>query len=232
MAVDKMQTKDAQEVVSKERYKLVVLGDEGCGKTALLNALVKTSNFEVEDSHLSSFDECVQDIDTSENHIEFTLYEITGMDDYSSFRYELYEGTDVFLVCFDIGSPSSLESVITKWSNEIKQEHPHIPFLLIGCKNDLRTESALENKDCQDSVSKIKAESVSKRIRARSYVECCAKTRWNVNLVFQAAADAIFEEDTDYFPDFNEPVFRRRLGSDKSTSNLRRFSIVFGSSFD
>ena len=42
-----MQTKDAQEVVSKERYKLVVLGDEGCGKTALLNALVKTSNFEI-----------------------------------------------------------------------------------------------------------------------------------------------------------------------------------------
>ena len=32
---------------SAERYKLVVIGDEECGKTALLNTLVKNPDFEV-----------------------------------------------------------------------------------------------------------------------------------------------------------------------------------------
>jgi GTPase SAR1 family protein len=33
--------------VSIERYKLVVVGDEECGKTALLNTLVKSADYEV-----------------------------------------------------------------------------------------------------------------------------------------------------------------------------------------
>lgn len=30
---------------------------------------------------------------------------------------------------------------------------------------------------------------------AREYVECCAKTRWNVEEVFKAAAEAIVQKD-------------------------------------
>mgnify|MGYP002804331453 CR=1 FL=1 len=37
----------AGEPASIERYKLVVVGDEECGKTALLNTLVKSADFEV-----------------------------------------------------------------------------------------------------------------------------------------------------------------------------------------
>ena len=38
------------EPASIERYKLVVVGDEECGKTALLNTLVKSADFEVQSS--------------------------------------------------------------------------------------------------------------------------------------------------------------------------------------
>ena len=40
------------------------------------------------------------------------------MDDYRSIRLELYRGADVFLVCFDIGRPATLQSVIDKVNGE------------------------------------------------------------------------------------------------------------------
>ena len=91
------------ETATIERYKLVVVGDEECGKTALLNTLVKSPDFEVwwtyeycrlvffvhrddtnfycsfqVDDSFTIFDECVTDVKTLQEHVEFTLYEITG----------------------------------------------------------------------------------------------------------------------------------------------------------
>ncbi|XP_028413642.1 GTP-binding protein rhoA-like [Dendronephthya gigantea] len=228
-----------------ERYKLVVLGDEECGKTALLNTLVKSADFEVDDS-FATFDECVTDVKTTQEHVEFTLYEITGMDDYRSLRLELCRGADVFLVCFDIGRPCTLRSVERKWSSEITQEFPDTPFLLIGCKNDLRTDSAMfsteiptdEMMEDADSVSRAKAEKVSQNIGAKAYVECCAKTRWNVDHVFKAAAEAILTKDDQktelLHSKHNHSVLRRfsRLATDKHHSSSKRgsiFSFVVGS---
>ena len=233
----------AGEPASIERYKLVVVGDEECGKTALLNTLVKSADFEVDDS-FTTFDECVTDIKTPKEHVEFTLYEITGMDDYRSFRLELYRGADVFLVCFDIGRPATLHNVIHKWSSEIIHEYPDVPFLLIGCKNDLRTDSSVfpasSNHDTtqeDESVSRVKAETVSRTIGAKTYVECCAKTRWNVDRVFRAAAEAILtkdEEKQELLHTKHNSVLRRfsRLTTDKNHSSLKRgsiFSFVVGS---
>lgn len=41
----------------------------------------------------------------------------------------------------------------------------------------------------------MQAVSVAQSIMARDYVECCAKTRWNVKEVFKSAADAILHKD-------------------------------------
>ncbi|CAH1773134.1 unnamed protein product [Owenia fusiformis] len=50
-----------------------------------------------------------------------------------------YPKTDVFFLCFDIGSPDSFENIHEKWVPEIKHHCPHTPFMLVGCKSDLRT---------------------------------------------------------------------------------------------
>ena len=39
------------------------------------------------------------------------------MDDYDSIRRELYRDSDVILICFDIGHPPSLQSVVNKVHN-------------------------------------------------------------------------------------------------------------------
>ncbi|XP_078373363.1 uncharacterized protein LOC144656974 isoform X2 [Oculina patagonica] len=183
-----------------ERYKLSVVGDSECGKTSLLNALVK-SDFDAEESCI--FDECVTDIITEESRLEVMLWEISGLEDYESIRREMYRDSDVILICFDIGHPPSLQSVVNKWVPEVSHACPGVPYLLIGCKNDLRTDSALQfyltvpgqGPEESDSISRMQAVSVAQSIMARDYVECCAKTRWNVKEVFKSAADAILHKD-------------------------------------
>lgn len=58
----------------------------------------------------------------------------------------------------------------------------------------------------------LQAVSVAQSIMAREYVECCAKTRWNVKEVFKSAADAILRKD-DY-----------KVEEAKSQSTRRKFS--------
>lgn len=214
-----------------ERYKLSVVGDEQCGKTSLLNALVK-SDFDAEETCV--FDECVADIITQGSRLELMLWEISGLDDYESIRRELYRDSDVILVCFDIGHPASLQSVINKWVPEISDACPGVPYLLIGCKNDLRTDSALQyyltvpghDSEENDSISRVKAISVAQSVMARDYVECCAKTRWNVKEVFKSAADAILHKNDDVEETKSQSVLRkfswfsrRSSGSDISDFN-------------
>lgn len=202
-----------------ERYKLCVVGDIECGKTSLLNALVK-SDFDAEESCI--FDECVADIITEESRIEVMLWEISGLEDYDSIRREMYRDSDVILICFDIGHPPSLQSVVNKWVPEVSHACPGVPYLLIGCKNDLRTDSALQfyltvpgqEPEESDSISRVQAVSVAQSITARDYVECCAKTRWNVKEVFKSAACAILHKDDEKVPE----------DTNKSQSVLRRFS--------
>ena len=38
----------------------------------------------------------------------------TGLEDYESIRREMYRDSDVILICFDIGHPPSLQSVVNK----------------------------------------------------------------------------------------------------------------------
>ncbi|XP_020904055.1 ras-like GTP-binding protein rhoA isoform X3 [Exaiptasia diaphana] len=201
---------------SIERYKLTVVGDSECGKTSLLNALVK-SDFEAEESAI--FDECVTDITTGDSSLEFMLCDCSGLENYESIRRCMYSETDVFLLCFDIGNPSSLQSIIDKWVSEIKEECPGVPYLLVGCKNDLRTDSALQfyltvpgdSTVEPDSIGRLKAVSTAQCIGAKAYVECCAKTRWNIKQVFQEAADAIVSKEEASEPTSKPPSMLRRI---------------------
>ena len=54
----------------------------------------------------------------------------------------MYENTDAFLICFDITNRESFGNAAGKWTNEIRkynnERNMNVPFLLIGCKSDLR----------------------------------------------------------------------------------------------
>ncbi|XP_016526034.1 cell division control protein 42 homolog isoform X2 [Poecilia formosa] len=116
--------------------------------------------------------------------------------DYDRLRPLSYPKTDVFLVCFSVVHPTSVESVKTKWVPEISHHCPGTPFLLVGTQTHLRGDShtvqeLVKTKHCP--VSPQDGEKLARALRAVKYVECSMITQESVKTVFDEALLAALE---------------------------------------
>lgn len=171
--------------------KLIVVGDGACGKTCLLTVFAK-DEFPTE-YRPTIFENYVADIEVDGTTIELALWDTSGQEDYDRLRPIQYPETDIALICFSVVYPVSLENVIDKWAPEVKHFCPHTPILLVGTKSDLRNDpEELDKlgKMRKQPTSIEEAQNVVERIGAVTYVECSAKTKFNVDHVFETAARA------------------------------------------
>jgi small GTP-binding protein len=67
------------------------------------------------------------------------LSALAGQEDYDRLRPLAYPSTDVFLLCYSIASPASLQNCREKWMPELKHHCPNTPVLLVANKLDLRS---------------------------------------------------------------------------------------------
>lgn len=108
------------------------------------------------------------------------LWDTAGQEDYERLRPLSYPHTDVFLICFSLVDPQSLENVHKKWLPEVRRFCPTVPVLLIGTKLDLRSNS-------QSKVTSQEGAQVAKDIGAKAYLECSSLKQRRVKQVFEEA---------------------------------------------
>ncbi|XP_066926236.1 uncharacterized protein [Clytia hemisphaerica] len=207
------------------RYKIVVVGEDNCGKTCLLNSFSRRT-FTMDTA--VTYDDGVSTIRYGSKQVEFVMWDLSGCSDYDGLRIELYRDTDLFLVCFDIGNSESLDAAIDIWIPEIQFEEPNASFILVGCKHDLRQEYSLPTSpetsstispEYRHTVSKSKAEQVARDWGAKDYIECCAKTGYNIPEVFKSAAQVFLasnEDKSNAYGFKGLSMFRRRKSNDTS----------------
>ena len=53
-----------------------------------------------------------------------------------------YTGSDIFLLCFSLVNPNSLNNIVHKWSPELQKYARRVPVILVGTKADLRDQKA------------------------------------------------------------------------------------------
>jgi len=135
------------------------------------------------------------DITIDEQVLKFELWDTAEGEEYDQLRPISYANTNIFLLCFAIDWPETLESIEQKYVPELLHfcSHPSVPYLLVGCKSDLRpkcrtTESRQGNTEI--FVSREEAEVSARRIGAFMYVECSARTGYGVQEVLRKAAFA------------------------------------------
>ena len=178
-------------MMTNSRKKLVIVGDGACGKTCLL---IVFSKDQFPDIYVPTvFENYVADIEVDDKHIELTLWDTAGQEDYDRLRPLSYPDTDVIIMCFSIDSPDSLQNIIEKWSPEVKHFCPNVPIILVGNKKDLRNDSSTLKelrRVNQIPVKSEDAQSVATEINAFAYLECSAKTKDGVREVFEMAARA------------------------------------------
>ena len=161
--------------------KCVLVGDESVGKSSLL--LRYTTDIFTEQKIESVLDNYCAHIYTGGCHYNLLLWDVTGNESFKRMRPIAYAQTDVFLLCFSLDSPSSLESVCDKWNFEVKKSVPEAKVILVGLKEDL-----LYKKQGAQFVCKERTNAVAKMVGAQKYIECSSKTKKNVSKIFQEVA--------------------------------------------
>lgn len=173
--------------------KLVLLGDGACGKTSLLN--VFTRGYFPTVYEPTVFENYVHDIFVDNVHIELSLWDTAGQEEFDRLRSLSYDDTHTIMLCFSVDSKDSLENVESKWVGEIAENCQGVKLVLVALKCDLREKHLDDDDDGEDSRLKEKEMvdykrglEVARRIQALRYLECSAKRNRGVNEAFTEAA--------------------------------------------
>ncbi|OBT95873.1 Rho GTPase [Pseudogymnoascus verrucosus] len=175
--------------------KLVLLGDGASGKTSLLN--VFTRGYFPTVYEPTVFENYVHDIFVDNVHIELSLWDTAGQEEFDRLRSLSYDDTHAIMLCFSVESKDSLENIESKWVGEIAENCPGVKLVLVALKCDLReNDDAAEEEPTAPAAGGGKKEcityqqglEVARRIGALRYLECSAMRNRGVNEAFTEAA--------------------------------------------
>ncbi|EXJ86121.1 GTP-binding protein RHO3 [Capronia coronata CBS 617.96] len=170
--------------------KLVLLGDGACGKTSLLN--VFTRGFFPTVYEPTVFENYVHDIFVDGIHMELSLWDTAGQEEFDRLRSLSYDDTQAIMLCFSVDNRGSLENVGTKWIAEINEHCPGVKIVLCALKCDLREEQEKEDDEPaappRIMIQYNEGLEVARQIGALRYLECSAMRNRGVNEAFTEAA--------------------------------------------
>ncbi|KAF7344546.1 Cell division control [Mycena sanguinolenta] len=136
----------------------------------------------------------------------FGIFDTVGQAEYDRLRPLSYMQTDVFLVCFSVAIPESLQNIQQKWFPELDHHCPRVPRIVVATQIDLRLDKQVVEqlaKVGQRPVSTAEGERMAWQVGATEYLECSAKTRQGVKEVFDQGIAAGYAY-------INRPISRSR----------------------
>jgi Rho family protein len=126
------------------------------------------------------FENYLHDIFVDGIHIELSLWDTAGQEEFDRLRSLSYSDTHTIMLCFSVDSEDSLENVESKWVGEIADNCPGVKLVLVALKCDLRegndadeegvdgaNANAGQKKPCIDYNAGLE---VAKRIQALRYL--------------------------------------------------------------
>lgn len=121
------------------------------------------------------------------------------------FRFLSYPRTDVFLLCFNVASPTSFQNVREKWFPEVIQHCPGAACVVVGTKIDLRDDQEVVERLAHSGLRPITTAQgavLARELQAVKYIECSA-------LTMQGVENMLYEVGSGFsFPYVCEPVQR------------------------
>ncbi|XP_059943828.1 rho-related GTP-binding protein RhoG-like isoform X2 [Mesoplodon densirostris] len=175
-----------------QTIKCVVVGDGAVGKTCLL--ISYTTNAFPEEYIPTVFDNYSAQTSVDGQIVSLNLWDTAGQEEYDRLRTLSYPQTNIFVICFSIGNPSSYANVRHKWYPEVSHHCPNVPVLLVGTKRDLRSDIETVKKLKEQSLvptTPQQGTSLAKQVGAVKYLECSALMQDGVHEVFSEAVRAV-----------------------------------------
>jgi len=181
----------------QQHVKCEIVGDGAVGKTCFL--ISYTTNKFPGEYLPTTFDNYATNLMIDGQVLHLNLWDTPGQDDFETQRAEYYTDTDVFIMCFAIDNRDSFLNIKDKWYPEIRQHCPDAPIILVGMKEDLRSQ-VLSDDDASSTgsqnsnlITKMEGLGLSSEIRAAKYIECSALNKSGLDEVFREVA-LVFKE--------------------------------------
>ena len=167
---------------SAKKYKLVLLGESGVGKSSVVQRLMKNVfNANINSTVGASFFRysCTVDGDTT---VFFDIWDTAGQERFKSLASMYYRGAAAAIVMFEINVADTFEKA-KFWVRELHVNSPETIVVLMGNKKDLESERQVSLADAQQGAAEMNA----------LYVETSALTGEGVQEAFQAVAQRLVE---------------------------------------
>mmetsp|Transcript_72256 Transcript_72256/g.64940 ORF Transcript_72256/g.64940 Transcript_72256/m.64940 type:complete len:219 (+) Transcript_72256:167-823(+) len=183
----------------KVLVKIIIIGESGVGKTALLHKYVMNKFIEEHKATIGA-DFLTKDISIGDKLITLQIWDTAGQERFQSMSSAFWRGANACIMIYDITNKESFES-INKWRDNLLREiDPEqietFPLLLIGNKSDLSDEKR--------EVPRFDANNYAQQYQMLFY-ETSALNGFNINPSIQELAKAaikVYKHDIPYL----EPV--------------------------
>jgi GTP-binding nuclear protein Ran len=163
-----------ESTVNVPRFKLIVVGDGGIGKTTYLKRY-RTGEFTTKYIETLGVEVNPIQIYTSAGQVTFNVWDCAGTEKYGGLRDGYYIGAQAAILMFDLTQKESYKNVEKRYL-AIRAVCPSIPIVLCGNKAD-------EDIDrCQYHVKM--ADSIFRRKYNLQYYSISAKSRYNIEKPF------------------------------------------------
>lgn len=125
--------------------KLVLVGDGGVGKTALVR-FMRNQGFEQQYVATMGVEVKPVTIETKTSKIKLNCWDTAGQEKFGGLRDGYYIGADIAIIMFDVTARVTYRSVQT-WHKDILRVCPNIPVILVGNKCDLERDRRVRRTD-------------------------------------------------------------------------------------
>jgi Ras family protein U len=173
--------------MNRGNVKCVFVGDSGVGKTSLIVAY--TTNGFCERYTPTTFDNYSVSVTVDNKPLKIELCDTAGKSEFDSLRLLSYNESNVFLLCYSVMSPASLQSILAKWLPEVRAVAPDTPVILVGTQCDLRHNLSRVLEAKRRGINPIEAKQAQKVADQYNidFIECSALTQQNLKEVFDKA---------------------------------------------
>ncbi|CAK91498.1 unnamed protein product (macronuclear) [Paramecium tetraurelia] len=181
----------------KQLFKIIILGDSGVGKSALMDQYVNARFTQLYKASVGT-DFMGKKVMIDDRMVTLQLWDTAGQERFQSLGGAFYRGADCCVLVYDITNPKSFDSLDSQRNEFLMQGQPkypeHFPFFVLGNKLD---------KASQRKVQESKAQQWCKSHGNIQFFEVSAKDATNIEQAFQDIAKAAASQEKDeeiFFP--------------------------------
>ncbi|KAL6064351.1 Ras-related protein Rab-1A [Balamuthia mandrillaris] len=162
-------------------FKIVIVGDSGCGKSYLL---LRFTDNNYSDVYISTIgvDFKFRSIKLNGKVIKLQIWDTAGQERFRNITSSFYRGAHGILLVYDVTNQESFENVRT-WLSDIERYHGYGSsssstmkpcIILVGNKNDLASKKVVDTQTAKDLANK----------NGLLHIETSARTSANVDTAF------------------------------------------------